>query len=394
MLRSSTFIVGILLAIGAFAALLLLGSVLNPPPYQVVIAVQDIPAYTKITSDMLAVDAQTMNSSVARGLVTRDEIDAYVGGLTLETIHAGETLRKVVIAAPNNPKANERLALALNDAEHVAMVIPVNPETSPEQIEAGDYVDIVLSLAPNTINANNQNNFGEVRATAVSQTPIVSRPTPTLDASGVLSATVLSPEEMNLPVAKVTIQKVHVLGVRRERIANPNFAIAPSVTEETHTTEPAFVKGDIQAVLVRVPRESVELLTFAMDNGKVHLSLLSPHLVNEPQDSPTLGMSWNDVIAWMMSERQRASGRIVQVASSPVTPTLAALVTATPTRVSSLTVDGQSATGAKNGTPAFKLPNLDSAAALLSNLACFAAPLGVGILLVIGSFFIIRRLKS
>ena len=79
MIRSATFIIGLLLALGAFAAYLVLGSVLNPPPYQVVVALEDVPAYSTLSQDALAVDAQTMSSRVATDLVTRSELDQYLG---------------------------------------------------------------------------------------------------------------------------------------------------------------------------------------------------------------------------------------------------------------------------------------------------------------------------
>ena len=44
MLRSATFTIGILLAGLAFLGYLFLGGLMAPPPYSVVVAVQDIPA--------------------------------------------------------------------------------------------------------------------------------------------------------------------------------------------------------------------------------------------------------------------------------------------------------------------------------------------------------------
>lgn len=395
MLRSSTFIVGILFAVGAFAALLLLGTVLNPPPYQVVIARADIPAYSRISSESLALDSQTMSRQVASSLITSGELDHYLGGLTVENIRAGEPLRKGAIVSTTNPSAANRLALMLDDAQAVAMVIPVDPKSAPEQIQVGDYVDIVLSLTPGAINANTTENFGDALSTPNAVTTVLPRPTRAITITATLSNTVLSPEEMNLPATKVTIRQVPILSVRRERISNPNFTVAP-VGEDASPNEPAFVDGDIQAVLVRVPRASIELLTFAMDNGKVHLSLLSPHVVENQQDTPTLGMSWKDVISWMMEERRRASGQIVVVNTSMPTPTLTltptltanseTLETPTPVASKAITVSGNSSS---LSMPAFNLPSN-----LLSNLMFVALPLGAGTLLLIGAFYFIRRFKN
>lgn len=395
MLRSATFGVGILLAVGAFAGFIVLGTVLNPSPYQVVIAMEDIPAYSTLSSESLAVDAQTMSSTVAQGLVARDELDQYLGSFTIETIRAGEPVRKSAIINSDNPQALNRIALMLDDPERVAMVVPVDPTTAPEQVEAGDFVDIVLSLAPGSINANNQSNLSELLATPTGQSTSIPRATPTLAEQITISTTVLSADEMNLPVAKVTIQKVPVLAVRRERIANPNFAVGP-MTGESQASSPAFVAGDIQAVLVSVPRTSVELLTFAMDNGRIHLSLLSPRLANEENDGPTLGLSWNDVIAWMMAERGRASGQVVVVAASTVTPTVLVIATPTATLQAALPPALESPTpfAPPISAPSINPPNLGGVSDLMANVSCIALPLGAGILLVVAAFFVIRRVRG
>ncbi|MCC7163493.1 MAG: hypothetical protein IT331_13440 [Anaerolineae bacterium] len=395
MLRSSTFVVGILLAIGAFAALVLLGSVFNPAPYQIVIAREDVPAYSRLLTDMLALDSQTMSQDVVTSLVTREELDQYLGGLVIESVRAGEPLRKGAVVAATNPKAADRLALMLDDADSVAMVVPVDPQSAPEQIESGDFVDIVLSLTPGAINAATTEKFGDAGPTPNAISTVLPLPTRALTVTATLSNTVRPPEEMNLPVAKVTIRQVPILGVRRERIANPNFSVAP-IGENTQTTEPAFVEGDIQAVLVRIPRASVELLTFAMDNGKVHLSLLSPYLVHNRQNEPTLGISWNDVIEWMMQERRLASGQVVIVAPETITPTAAITLTPVPGAQISATPTVAATTSLPPATNTFPVSasTFTLPADLLSNVACLALPLGAGILLVIGTFYFLRRLKG
>lgn len=394
MLRSATFAIGLVLAIGAFAAFVVLGTLVNPPPYQVVVALQDIPAYSSLEPGALGVDAQTMSSSVVRELVTRDELDQLLGGFTVETIRAGEPLRKSAIVTSGDTGTVSRAALMLNDPEQVGMIVPVDPKSAPEQIEAGDLVDLILSLTPGTINANNQGTFGSIRETPSVETTVLPRATPGLPAGAVLTATVLSAEEMNLPIAKVAIKKVSVLAVRRERIANPDFTVAPT-NGETQSQPPAFVAGDIQSVLVRVPRTSVELLTFAMDNGHVHLSLLSPRLAKESGDSPTLGVSWNDMINWMMEERRRAGGQVLIVASGSVTPTATISPAPRPTRtaVAAQTIASPTV-AAPTGISEPNRTSLGAPSDLFANLACFILPLGAGILLVLGAILFIRRVRS
>ncbi len=394
MIRSATFAVGLLLALGAFVAYFVLGTVLNPPPYQVLVALQDVPAYSTLTEDKLAVDAQTMSPRVAADLITKAEMDQYLGRFVLETIHAGEPLRKSAITATNNPQAVNRLALILNDPAKVAMVIPVDPKTAPEQIQGGDFVDIVISLAPGNLNQNNGEPLANSLATPTPSAHVVSVVTSTPTARPTITTTltaILSPEEMNLPAAKVVIQKVPILAVRRERIANPNFAVAPAVGE-TRSTQPAFISGDIQAVVALVPRASTELLTFALDDGKVHLTLLSPELVQEQEDSATLGVSWSDVIAWMMAERRRASEQVVTVTLPSESPTPTATAKAQTNLVTTPTSNSPLPTSAPNSS--VSPPNTNAGADWLGSLTCTALPLGVGILLVVGLVVFIRRARS
>src|SRR5574341_206144 len=117
MLRSATFTIGLLLAVAAFVGFLMLGGMMAPPPYSVVVAIQDVPAFSTLDPSALGVDAQRINSQVAHTLILREEIDQYVGGFILENIHAGEPLRKRAIVAPDNPEATTRLALMMTDPD-------------------------------------------------------------------------------------------------------------------------------------------------------------------------------------------------------------------------------------------------------------------------------------
>jgi hypothetical protein len=103
--------------------ILVAGSIFNPPPYHIVIALESIPPYTTLTRDMLAVDEQTMHQRVASRLVHETEIKRYLGGMVIETIHAGEPLRRNGVVAADNPAAVRRLSLALTDPDMIAAVI-------------------------------------------------------------------------------------------------------------------------------------------------------------------------------------------------------------------------------------------------------------------------------
>ncbi len=329
MLRSATVTIGILLSGLAFVGFLVLGGLLAPAPHSVVVAIQDIPAYSRLDPNVLGVDAQRINSQVARTLIRREEIDQYRGGFVLENIYAGEPLRKGAVVAPDNPQAVNRLALVMTDPAQVAMVIPVDAKTAPSQIAPGDWVDLVVGLAPGNISAGSGTTF----STLLTPTPMAlsfpigssfpvtgtARATPPPQAvppfslgNTVTSTGSVSASDMNLPADKVVIQNVPVLAVRFQQVPNPAFTGAGGTLGQSSSaptaSQPAYVEGDIQSVTVLLPRSSVELVTFALDNGRVHLALLPPATAEASQDaqSPTFGITFSDVLAWMMRERSLA----------------------------------------------------------------------------------------
>ncbi len=338
MLRSATFTIGLLLAGLAFVGFLMLGGMMAPPPYSVVVAVQDIPAYSTLDPTALGVDAERINSQVANTLVSRDEIDQYVGGFVLENIHAGEPLRKSAIVAPQNPQAVNRLALVMTDPDKAAMVVPVDSKTAPSQIAPGDWVDVVIGFAPGNISAGSNSTFSNLLAPPTPVSPLIpfvptpvstARPVPTpqplvLPANPTTIAGSLGAGDMNLPADKVVIQNVPVLAVRFQQVPNPAFTGSGAGLGQSQPSEgaaqPAYVQGDIQTVTVLVPRASVELVTFGIDNGRVHLVLLPAKTAEESNgaQSPTFGITFNDVLAWMMHERSLvASGQAQPSAAQP-----------------------------------------------------------------------------
>jgi len=340
MLRSATFTIGILLAGLAFVGFLMLGGLMAPPPYSVLVAVQDIPAYSTLDPNALGVDAQRINSQVAQTLILREEASQYAGGFVLENIHAGEPLRKSAIVARGNPQAINRLALVMTEPDKVALVLPVDSKTAPSQIAPGDWVDLVVGLAPGNISAGSNSTFSNLLTPPTPVSPIVSfgptpasgsRPAPTMPSNSSspnpgTNAGSVTANDMNLPADKVVIQNVPVLAVRFQQVPNPAFTgsgagvgFGQSQPSEG-ASQPAYIQGDIQTVTVLVPRASVELVTFGIDNGRVHLALLPAKTAEESKgaQSPTFGITFNDVLAWMMRERsQVASGQTLSSAPQP-----------------------------------------------------------------------------
>ncbi|MBN1812990.1 MAG: hypothetical protein JXA14_14235 [Anaerolineae bacterium] len=97
-------------------------------------------------------DEQTMHQRVASRLVHKAEIEVYLGGMVIETIHAGEPLRRNAVVTADNPAAVRRLSLALTDLDMITAVIPVssgggNAAIIPDNVSAGDYVNVTMGLA-------------------------------------------------------------------------------------------------------------------------------------------------------------------------------------------------------------------------------------------------------
>jgi len=404
-----------LLAVGAFVAYVLLGGVLNPPPYEVVVAIKDIPPYTVIAKDMLAVDSEMMAGTVARQMVLKAELDQYLGGMAVEHIHPGEHLRKSAIVVQDNPAAARRLALLLDDPDEAVVVIPVSPETCPEAIAPDDYVDLLVSFGPG-IQARGGQPVSEMLAiptppppptptpTATPTAgPVVTEITPTLEATPALTEPALvfsptvaitptlpplleiQPEEMTLPITKITVQKCRVLAVRRARVANPGYGMGGAESAA------AFLEGDIQAAVVLVPRESVELLTFAIDNGVIRLALLSVLAGQEEEQEPTMGVAWNDVLAFIVRERRKAMGLVPEPTAAPTSTPEGWLPpletpTATPAPTETRSAEGAATPGAAGeGTPG------PGPGGLLGSLACVVVPVILLAILGFLGFRIFRR---
>jgi hypothetical protein len=399
--KSLTFFIGLILFVAAFGVILLAGSVFNPPPYRIVIALQTIDPYTELTGDMVALDEQTMNQRVASRLVHEGELEHYVGGLVVETIHAGEPLRRSAIAANDNPAASHRLSLALTDPHLVAAVVPVSPKIIPDNVTAGDYVNVTMGIE-GSVSQLAGADWGAGRETYPWGSPVT--PTPQLVAPSFLTSTgvlALSGEvaEVTPPLDKIVLPQVEVINVTREKVPNPNYGMA--LGGDDAPAQPAFLEGDIESVTLLVPNTAEELLYFAVDNGTLHLSVV-PHTAVMEGASPSTGVLWEDVVRFFQEERLRALG----VISSPVTATQTLSPTAMIT-TSALVTTSMSATPTMPPTPrvvATPLPEAEAASAeggafapeaLAAKLSDYVIPICVGgglvLALAVAGYVLMRR---
>jgi hypothetical protein len=307
--KSLTFFIGLILFIAAFGVILVAGSIFNPPPYRITIALKEIPPYTLITRDMLAVDEQTMHQRVASRLVHETEIDRYLGGMAIETIHAGEPLRRNAVVTADNPAAVHRLSLALTDPDLVAAVVPVDSKIIPDNVTAGDYVNVTVGIEGN-VSQLTAATWGEAAGSTAWGAPPASTPTPTpVPFTATLPLTPTGPlplsddvPEVAPPLDKIVLPQVQVIHVAREKVPNPNYGMTFG---QEGAQEPPFLDGNIESITLLVPKAAEELLYFAVDNGTLHISIV-PHLAVIAGASPSTGVLWEDIVRFFQEERLSA----------------------------------------------------------------------------------------
>ncbi len=316
--RTTTVIIGVVLVLVAVGGFALLGNLMNPPATDILVAVEDI-APGEILQPYMVNVISVRSADKGQAYVTTDNVDTYANAMVIDQIYAGQYIPKAALSHPENPAAESRIALALNDPELVAMVVPVDPETSPQQIVVGDRVDLVLAVGSAAFLSGNFDVVPEPDQTAndfyaptfglalADPTAMAGEPTSPLDLDdGTLtldapyfpiatSTPTPNPQRITLPVAKTITVEARVLHVAYELIVNATF--------NPDSNAPETVKGDIRALVLAVPRQAQEIVAFGVSNSALRIAVLDP-LANTPEDAAlTPGMSWDDLVAFFKWER-------------------------------------------------------------------------------------------
>ncbi|MBU0492907.1 MAG: hypothetical protein KKA73_13910 [Chloroflexi bacterium] len=323
---SAAMLIGVLVVIGTFIGILFFLQSQQPPTHRVLVAAQDIPAYTTLTADLVAVDEQMIHPSLLAGLVLEEQFAEVEGAVTLAPIYAGEQVSRARLATGAQGDALRGLSQALNGSDLVAMVLPVDATSAPGRIRPGDHVNLVFSLGAGGSALLN----GDLRVTLTN--PAAALPAQDPD-SVVLSAT--------LPASMVLLRDILVLDAEFELVQNPEYTgggLFGGEGEEA-STQPAYIQGDIRSLTLLLDREQQAVLAFGMHNGRIDVAVAPGFAPDEEQP----GVSWTDLNWWYFTrqwgqmgpapwttEPATATVPVPAVTPEPPEPTAAPSPTATP----------------------------------------------------------------
>ncbi len=321
-------VLGILLFLAAFGALYLLANVINPPEVRVLVAVEEIKSGDNLVPEMARFEEVSIPDVAL--YITEKDLAEFGTAVAIEAVHRGELLQKASFVVQENPAAENRTALALHDPAMAAFVVPVNFSTAPPGISRGDLVDVIfgiggekqmmgqaliesrptaevapemrVQLEADTAELNVLTNewveeadqegsengsFADQEIQSIQPDPAVTTEVPIVEQG--------QREEVLLPISKVLVRCARVLEVVYEPPAGSAYGA---------TGEAVHQRGEMTALVLEIPVEAQELLTFALANGEVRVGLRSP-LAGADQP-PTMGMSWNDLASFFALERMAA----------------------------------------------------------------------------------------
>lgn len=290
------WVVGIMflvVAVIAFFGWLWATNFFAPPEITVFVALEDIDPGDVLTPDKVTTVLIRMENPDA--YIINDEIETYGFNTVIQRIGVGELIPKAAISMEGNPASENRVSLGLADPGFAAMVIPVNPDVSPERIVVGDRVRITGSFGAATFLTgqleavptplpfdNTQLYFGNLPGANDAGNLVGPLPTPT-------------PQDVtNLPVAKTLVFDARVLQVVYEKEFNPSAS--------SETTSGTYINGDIRSLVVSVPIDMVEPLTFLANNSFITIAVLDPS-ADDMTGEISPGISWNDFAAFFEAQR-------------------------------------------------------------------------------------------
>jgi len=262
---------GILLALLAGVGTFLFGQMSQPPKFQVLIAIKEIPPYTVLDPNMVAIDTWGMSEAVAKKYLPPEILKKGGKIVTIEPLHVGQPILRAQVVYGEEAEKATRLSTALQNPELTIVTIPVHQEALP-RVAIGDVVGLIYYT-------------GDVRAEEI-VTETVKGPMKVITPTKVLTEEV----KLSLPLAKWLTQGI-VFQINRELRENPYYG-APGMEGQ-----PMYIEGDIKSISVAIPRDDAEKVTFALHAGKIQvvlMSALAKELIETKAISPTIGYTWSD----------------------------------------------------------------------------------------------------
>jgi hypothetical protein len=286
---------GIVLAVAAFAGVILLGNLSRPPTYQVAVVVAEVAPFSPLSPDQVQIDAQSLSAAVAGKYVLADEWEAMLAAgpvVAVEQLYPGQPLMREVLATGENALRVRRLSVALTDPELVIINVPLDPQQVPA-VYGGDAVALYFSA-------------GQIQArTLVSdvvspaEAPSAGPPLPAGPVMAARTEAVTQTVELELPLTKRLTEGL-VYRLNREQQENPNYG-APGMEQE-----PRYVEGQVVSMDVVVHQDAAEWVAFALAHGKVQVGVLPAVAIPQLQggtlpSSP--GATWSDLEALFFAQR-------------------------------------------------------------------------------------------
>jgi hypothetical protein len=315
-------LLGLLLVVGAFAGVLLLGTMTSRPTLRVAVAMRDLNVGDRLrTSDYRIVD-QVIDPSLGRLYVQASEADAFLDKVIVDVIRRGDPLNKVKLASGADASTLRRYTLVLTDAEDVLMTLPVNPDLIPPKLSAGDYINILFTAGDETGTNRLPNELQVNGASSAlsSPTPLPALPAPVDPNAPTPTIEPTPTPAVALPLADLMLQRVPVVDVTYQKIQNPNYGSADAVGNDQ-----PFIDGPITSIVVKVPRQYQTLLGFGIATSKLRFAIASP--VNS-EVRPEIGVDWNIYMQFYRWKQEQVAMRgdtvnsIVFPGYLPITPTV------------------------------------------------------------------------
>ena len=300
-MRKLQLLIGIVLAVGAFIAVLVVGRLTQPVVYDVAIVVSEVPAFTPLSPDLVSVDTQSISPAVAEKYVLAGELEAVLaeGAVVVENLHPGQPLMREQIATGADVEGLSRLAVALDDPNRVILSVPVDQDEIPSVVP-GDVVALFFTA-------------GNVRASTLTtftvegeEDLLLGSTSPTTGTQPVRVERWKEPEvvtittELEMPLAKWLSNGV-VYRANREQRENPNYG-APGAENE-----PRYIEGEVKALDVVVHRDAAEWVAFSLAHGKVQVGVLPAVVKGQVEAgvlSPSVGVTWTDFELQFFAERE------------------------------------------------------------------------------------------